>query len=205
MNKYLVYFKTIDDDNRCLFDDDHYETLKVLPDSKACHHYEIFKGFDATDQGLVNFRKSLIMWNDEIKSNGIFKFDWFFNYNNYTVVEMTFKRLAKGNFEHHDPIDRTEAKWIESTYNGGLTYCQIGTHDSYGYDFQSFYPSLLSQDKFILPTKSGAEKFITELPKVLLLGFYRVKIVSEHKDALKLFAFSKDNVYNNISLHMRFN
>jgi len=114
---------------------------------------------------------------------------------------MTFKRLAKGNFEHHEPIDRTEAKWIEKTNNGGLTYCDIGTHDSYGYDFQSFYPSLLSQDKFILPTKSGAEKFITEIPKILLLGFYRVKITSDHKDALKLFAFSKDNVYNNISLY----
>jgi len=75
MNKYLVYFKTIDDDNRCLYNDDHFETLKFLPDVSICHHYEIFKGFDATDQGLANFKKSLIEWNEELKNNGIYKLD----------------------------------------------------------------------------------------------------------------------------------
>ena len=39
MNKYLVFFKTIDDDNRCLFNDDHYETLARLPEANEVHHY----------------------------------------------------------------------------------------------------------------------------------------------------------------------
>jgi len=200
MNKYLVFFKTIDDDNRCLFNDDHYETLKTLPEANEYHHYEIFKGFEATDAGLVDFRTNLIKWNEELKHNGFLKIDWFKYYTNYSAVELTFKRLAKGKFEHHEPIDKTEYKWIEATHNGGLTFCKVGIHDSHGYDFSSFYPSLMSQYKFILPTKKGAEVFLTEIPEEITLGFYRVKITSSHKHATKLFAFSSDNVYNNISL-----
>ena len=200
MNKYLVFFKTIDDDYRCLFNDDHIETLHSLPEGSECHHYEVFKGFDATDAGLMNFRTSLILWNEELKHNGFLKIDWLKYYTNTTAVEMTFRRLAKGKFEHHEPIDKTEYKWIEATHNGGLTFCNVGIHDSHGYDFSSFYPSLMSQYKFIIPTKRGAEVFLTEIPEEISLGFYRVKITSTHKHATKLFAFSSDNVYNNISL-----
>jgi hypothetical protein len=58
----------------------------------------------------------------------------------------------------------------------------------------------MGQYKFILPNKKGTEKFITEIPDKILLGFYRVKITSDNKHATKLFAFSPDHVYNNISL-----
>ena len=62
----------------------------------------------------------------------------------------------------------------------------------------------MGQYKFILPHKKGTEQFITEMPQILSLGFYRVKITSEHKHATKLFAFSPDHVYNNISLSHAF-
>ena len=39
MSKYFVYFKTIDENNRCLFNDDHYETLNTLPQSFDIHYY----------------------------------------------------------------------------------------------------------------------------------------------------------------------
>ena len=113
---------------------------------------------------------------------------------------MTFKRLCKGKYEDHEPIDATESKWIEATHNGGLTYCNNGIHNSFGYDFSAFYPTLMGQYKFIIPHKKGTEKFLTEIPQILSLGFYRVKITSSHKHATKLFAFSPDDVYNNISL-----
>ena len=54
---------------------------------------------------------------------GFLKIDWLKYYTNTTAVEMTFRRLAKGKFEHHEPIDKTEYKWIEATHNGGLTFC----------------------------------------------------------------------------------
>ena len=34
------------------------------------------------------------------------------------AVECTFKRLAKGQYEHHQIIDSTESDWIEKCYNG---------------------------------------------------------------------------------------
>ena len=200
MKHYLVFFKTIEDNNRVLYDDNTYETLHYLPPSAEIHHYECFKGFDATDEGLMNFKTSLIAWNEELKTNDILSIDWFKYYTNFSAVEMTFKRLCKGKYEDHEIIDRIESKWIEATHNGGLTYCNVGTHDSHGYDFQSFYPCLMGQFKFILPHKKGAEIFLSVLPEDISLGFYRVKITSEHIHATKLFAFSKDHVYNNISL-----
>jgi hypothetical protein len=81
-----------------------------------------------------------------------------------------------------------------------ITYCNSGIHNSFGYDFSAFYPTLMGQYKFIIPNKKGTEQFITEIPHNFSLGFYRVKITSDHKHATKLFAFSPDDVYNNISL-----
>ena len=37
---YLVNFKTFDDNHRCLYNDDYFETLEYLPDTKDCYHYE---------------------------------------------------------------------------------------------------------------------------------------------------------------------
>ena len=51
--KYLFFYKTLEDNHRCLYNDDHFETLEYLPDTKDCHHYEVFKGYDATDEGLM--------------------------------------------------------------------------------------------------------------------------------------------------------
>jgi predicted AlkP superfamily pyrophosphatase or phosphodiesterase len=58
----------------------------------------------------------------------------------------------------------------------------------------------MGQYKFIIPNKKGTEQYLKEIPDNILLGFYRVKITSDHKHATKLFAFSSDDVYNNISL-----
>ena len=65
--KYIIYYKTIDDNHRCIFDDDHFETLDYLPDQKECHHFEVFKGYDTTDEGLVKFKSDMIRWNEELK------------------------------------------------------------------------------------------------------------------------------------------
>jgi hypothetical protein len=198
---YLVYFKTIDDDHRCLFSDDHIETLQYLPSNKEVHHFEVFKGYDATDEGLRKYKLDLIKWSEELKENDILSIDYLKYYCHYSAVEMTFKRLCKGKYEHFDQIDRTESKWIESTHNGGLTYCDAGTYQCYGYDFSSFYPCMMGEFKFKMPFMKGKEVFITELNDNIALGFYRVKITSDNKHATKLFAFSKNHVYNNISIN----
>ena len=197
---FLVYFKTIDDNNRCLFSDDHFETLAYLPPNNEVHHFEVFKGYEANDEGLIKYKTDLIKWSDELKANDILNIDYLKYYCHYSAVEMMFKRLCKGKYEHFEDIDRTESSWIEKTHNGGLTFCSPGTHQSYGYDFSSFYPCMMGEYHFIMPFKKGKETFITELSDKIALGFYRVKISSDHKHATKLFAFSKNDVYTSISL-----
>ena len=151
--KYLFYYKTLEDNHRCLYNNDQFETLEYLPDMNDCHNYEVFKGYDATDEGLIKFKSDMIRWNEELKDSDFLTIDYFKYFTHYIAVLMTFKRLCKGKYEDHDPIDAVESKWIEATHNGGLTYCNSGIHNSYGYDFSAFYPSLMGQYKFIIPNK----------------------------------------------------
>ena len=74
--KYIIYYKTIDDNHRYIFDDDHFETLDYLPDQKEIHHFEMFKGYDANDDGLVKFKSDMIRWNEELKNNEILSIDY---------------------------------------------------------------------------------------------------------------------------------
>lgn len=197
---YLVYFQTMEKTHRCLFDNGEIKTLLNLPPYEKYHSFELFKGYEATDDGLVKFKSDFDIWCNELLNNEILDVEYTKYFNHRSAVELTFQRLCKGKYEHFDEIDKIESNWIEATHNGGLTYCNPGTHQSFGYDFSSFYPRNMADYNFIFPTKKGKEAFITELPETLKLGFYRVKIFSNHKHATKLFSFSKNNVYTNISL-----
>jgi len=199
MNNYYIYFENKEGNFRVLYNNDRFETLIHKP-KDLLHHFEMMKGYEATDEGLIKFKADLIRWNEELKNNDIIKIDWFNYYSHFIAVEMTFKRLCKNKYEKFEPIDATESRWIESTHNGGLTYCNAGKHQCYGWDFSSFYPSSMAQHHFIMPHKKGVESFITEIPIDIKLGFYRVRITSEHKHATKLFAFCKTHTYTSISL-----
>ena len=169
----------------------------VTSDNRPANEINIegYTVIDLEQTPIINWN-----WNEELKDNNILTIDYFKYFTHYIAVLMTFKRLCKGKYEDHEPIDATESKWIEATHNGGLTYCNSGIHNSYGYDFSAFYPTLMGQYKFIIPNKKGIEQYLKEIPNKISLGFYRVKITSDHKHATKLFAFSPDDVYNNISL-----
>jgi len=200
MTNFYVYFENLEGNFKVIYNDDRFETLIHKPELKAYHCYELFKGYEATDAGLTAYKADFLRWADELKNNDILTIDYLNYYNHYIAVEMTFKRLCKGKYEDFDPIDATESRWIEATHNGGLIYCNAGEHDSYGWDFSSFYPCNMGQYNFIMPHKKGVEHHLTELPADISLGFYRVRITSEHKHATKLFSFSKNHVYTSISL-----
>jgi hypothetical protein len=198
--KYLVYYKTKEDNVRVLYNDGVIDELDYLPTPDQYNTFHLFKGYDTSDEGLRSFKADFDRWSEELLTNDIMSIDYRKYYTHYSAVELTFKRLCKGKYEHHEPIDALESSWIESTHNGGLTYCNAGEHQSYGYDFSSFYPCIMSKYHLTLPHKKGAEHFLKVLPSKIELGFYRVRITSEHKDVKKVFAFSKEQVYNNVSL-----
>jgi hypothetical protein len=77
----------------------------------------------------------------------------------------------------------------------------LQTCESYVYDFSEMYPGILTNPNFIIPTKAGKEMTLKRLPDVLSTGYYRVKISCENKAFKKLFSFSQDHTYTNVSLN----
>ena len=59
---------------------------------------------------------------------------------------------------------------MNKCYNGGINYLQDTTlfNDCFGYDFKSFYPSILANDKldFKFPVKKGHRIFLIILMKL---------------------------------------
>ena len=53
--KYLVYYKTIEDTHRCLYDDGLFETLKYLPKTTEVHNFHTFKGHE--NYQIINDQK----------------------------------------------------------------------------------------------------------------------------------------------------
>jgi hypothetical protein len=207
MTEYIIYFKQTNGKFRCYNPElNKIEILQRLPNM---HRYEVSKGYDATDEGLRLYAKDFKQWCKEIlfvmkngnihALNSIEYTSKFPNHN--TAIIGTFKRYCKNKYEHHDPIEYLESTWMESCHNGGLTFCkEEGDYESYGYDFSSFFPRILSSKEFLIPDKQGDEYYYKKLPKKIKLGFYRCKITSTNPDVKKIFSFSKKDTYTSTSL-----
>jgi hypothetical protein len=207
--KNVVYFKQKDGYFRCLdIDNNNISVIKRLP--RETHRYELSKGYDATDDGLRKYLIDFNDWCDELVtyiSNGeIFgknsiEYKSKFATHNCAVIG-TFKRYCKGKYEHHDKIEYLESTYMEACHNGGLTYFigEEGNYESYGYDFSSFFATILSSEDFLIPDKRGKEVYLTELTNDIKLGFYRCKITSSNPNCKKIFAFSSSDTYTSTSL-----
>ncbi len=197
--KYLVFYKDEYSAHRVLYSDTNkFATLSFLPLTAEYHCFELFKGYDATDDGLKQFMSDFNMWADEILTNDILNIDYRKYHKHFFATELTFKRLCKGKYEHMEPISGLEAKWMKACNNGGLMYCKELDEpiNSYGYDYTSCYPHILGSFKFKFPIREGNEYTLTQLPDKLMEGFYRVKIVGSNF----LFAFSRNDVYTKTSI-----
>jgi hypothetical protein len=179
--------------NYIFSDISHLELIKIPK------RYELFKGYDASDEGIKQFGKDFRIWVKELKYKGI-KYTEFYSHS--SAVKCIFVRHCKGKYEHHKQITKIENQYFQACNNGGLIYCQKGIYDCVGYDFTSFYPSLLADSNFIIPTKEGKEKFLIKLrhPNKLKYGFYRVNISCKDENFKKIFAFSSKHMYTHISL-----
>ena len=171
---------------------------------KTKRHYFLLKPYEATDESLKQFALDFLNWVEELKHNDIFKFDYCkYKSHESATIEM-FKKLCHGKFEDIEDIDDVEYNWIESCNNSGLLFCKPGEYnDCHGYDFSSFYPTILTSERLEIPTCKGQEKTLKALDfKNLQLGYYKVKIISSDKNFNKIFSYSKQNVYTSISLYL---
>lgn len=178
--------------------------------TKLSHKYEMFQGYELTDQSLLKFYNDFKVWNNELykhyelKKSHLTFFNFYYN-NEFAVVE-TFYKYAKPyydlKFNSYDRIDGIEGNWFEQCNNGGLSFAIEGKHNCYSYDFISFYPTVLGslEYSFEIPLNKGKSYKVSNLLNIQY-GFYKVKIECNNELFKKQFNFSKNNVYTHYSLN----
>jgi hypothetical protein len=167
--------------------------------------YFMFNGYEANDHSLIQYAIDFNVWVNELKENDIFKLDYLKFRSHHVAVEAVIKLLCSKTMKEFEPIDATEIKWMNLGKSSGLTYCNKNKKClSYGYDFKSFYPAIMSSRALLLPTKAGVEHTLTEneIPNYAKLetGYYRMNISSNDERFKKIFQFNKNNVYVNQSI-----
>lgn len=207
--KYYIYYKDCDFFVAWDSETDEIKKMKYKDMNLEYNWYKMLKygGCESTPEGLRQYVKLFHDWHDEIVRNKILNVNWLSYKNNNWAVQLTFRRLAKGLYEDHDPIERLEANWMEKCFNSGIMQLdskyEMKPFNGYGYDFKFCHPTVLACKNLLIPTKSGKEYTLTELPEInkIKVGYYAVKITCKNEQFKKLFSFSKDNVYTDRSLY----
>jgi len=198
-NHFIVFYK-INDSVYRTFDpfSNKFEDQLVLDIPNQIKFY-MMKGYTTSDEGLKQYCDDFSKDCDDLKNNDVLNIYYSGYYSHFSAVEMTFRRLCKGSYEQHLPIDLCEFKWQNKCFNAGIMYCEKGIHKSYAYDFKAFYPSIMSS-QLKIPYKGGQNKFLSKLPNTLQYGYYRAKITCNDDNFKKIFAFSKNDTYLNASI-----
>ena len=188
------------------------KTCKFTIEYTLPHAFHTFKDYENSDKGLLKYIADFKVWNNDLKTNNIFKLDYEQFKKHDTAVDIVFtKKLVDEDFTKFEEPDMIEFGWIEKCNNGSIQklYCKKNTKiQSYGYDFKSTYGYFLGNKTcraLQMPTKRGKEYILTELDcSKLQVGYYHVEISSKDVNFNKIFLYSKDNVYCDISLYQAF-
>lgn len=183
-----------------------FETLNKEKLYKLSHRYEMMKGYEATDDGLLDYYNDFMVWNNELYKSGLDAYT--FSYSNKHAVKRAFMKYTNSeiyNLKKNDnPIGEIESFYFENCHNGGLIYCKNGTYDCHGYDFISFYPRILGDEKysdFLIPINAGKKTKLDHLDfNDIQFGFYNVHIECHNDEFLKIFKYSKKHIYTHYSL-----
>jgi len=210
---YNIYFKEAKIINRYrVFNSDSkaFTSMTYQELSTLSRKYELFQGYEKNDESLLKFYNDFELWNNELYRNYCTKkghlsvYDLYYN-NEFAVVE-TFCKCSKSVYNlkknKFDRIDGIEGYWFENCNNGGLSYAIEGVHSCVGYDFISFYPTMLGNDEysFQIPLNKGKQYKVKNLERIQY-GFYKVIIECNNELFKKQFNFSKNNVYTHFSLN----
>lgn len=106
-------------------------------------------------------------------------------------------------FEEPESIEFNEQLYLYNAYKGALYFNsnEKDVTEYYDYDINSCYPYFMASTKFSFPTKKGEFTLLSELPKVLGYGIYRVEIMkSSNNDVNKCFRFNDTNYYTHYDI-----
>lgn len=200
MSRY--YFEKVKGEVYRMYDTEtkEFSTIERLPYDKQIFY--VFNGY-TSDEGILKYIVSFTQWSKELEEVTKIKYMKFRNHTG--AIQLIVKNICD-TFDDFEDIDAIEASWIEKCQNGGLQQIlKKGKLECFGYDFKAFYLSILGKPNldFSIPMKKGKEYVLDSIDYYKLqTGMYRVKITST--DPNFIFAYSKDNVYTNISLYDAF-
>jgi hypothetical protein len=127
-----------------------------------------------------------------------------FYQSHHSNVLTIFKMKTSKIWKTYEEIDSIEATWFSKCYNGALVYCKPGQYESFGYDFNMYYPRILGEKKFSdlkIPKKQGTQSTLNCIDiENVQYGLYRVNIKCDNKNISKVFKFSEHHVYTHYSL-----
>lgn len=222
-NTVVVYFEMKNHFIKCYDGVNIFEIEPKSKDFKTCNYFEMFKGYNATEEDLIRFRSDLIRWSDELQQETKMPkyFEYINNSSHSNAVEYFYHLMENkihtskskdtqrqiDNMRNIEHVNFEEFLFMEDCYNNGIMtldpkYKDVETM-CYGYDFTEFYPSILNCIPFGLSfaSKQGTQYKLTELDYAKAkYGIYRVKITCNHPHFKKVFAFSKKHTYTHYSL-----
>jgi hypothetical protein len=205
------------------------ETARTKQFLEYCY-FEAFKGYECNLESLKQYRDDFNKEASQLLNNDIMQIDYKKYYNHESAAALIFrmrstKVLKKYNIEN---IVFHEFYLFEMCNNGAImTLCKDYKNkvvESYGYDYSSYYPTLLASDYYSseYPIKIG-QSFIGDDFKIpikkgkltyvdidfndenydyttLKYGIYNCFIACDNKDFIKVFAFNTQNYYTHYDI-----
>lgn len=139
-----------------------------------------------------------------------------YKYNNHACMHLFFNSFCgndmkpKDYLKNSDNIDIVEFNWIEKCNNNGYIYFNDSYKDktiqTYTYDYNSLYPTILTFENLFISYKKGEEIYIPT-PKYksfyrnLEHGYYKMNIINNDSIPIEnFFTISKNNIYTNTDI-----
>lgn len=123
-----------------------------------------------------------------------------------TAVELAYNFLNKNEI-YSDKITLKESEWIENASMGPMLFADKYEGEAWKYDINSAYPSIYSNNNFLIPVKQGTFKKINSdefLKKGFVsYGIYRcvIEYNDNNKDNSKIFKLNSANFYTSIEIN----
>lgn len=209
-NGNMKYIHDIDKTNE-LFSID----IKEINKSKNKYHsFMMNQGYEKTHEDLIRYKNDFNIYHKEImnewiktKSGKSFKLDYkkYHNHND-AVLYYFLSYNDKGFMDTYESIAEYEFYIIERCYNAGLITLNLDYKNKptqcYGSDYSRYYTNLLLDIK--IPIKRGELLKLTEIPKKLEFGIYRIRITYKNSSFTNIFNFSLEHHYTSTTLSYLF-
>lgn len=210
VKKFVVYYKKEDGNYLLTFDGENelcYDKTQFDEIQKKEYHKLSTKEADITHEyskiDVLNIYNRYIQIIDQLKKKSMGAIDLY--------KTGTFKCTALRMFDDYnkqretDMIDENEARFLELATSGAVMWCEKGYEGkAYEYDINSFYPSLLRSQYFMIPTKRPNFCKLDELPQYVVYGVYHciITISDISSKSVKFFKFNKNNYYTHIDIKL---